>query len=62
MKKNRIIAAIWMSLIALIIVAMVSYVIYADKNNPYFGNKTEQSTTNVVAFTQNQSEVSHEVF
>ncbi|MDE7264587.1 MAG: hypothetical protein K2N64_08005 [Anaeroplasmataceae bacterium] len=38
MKKNRVVIAIWLSIIAVLILAMIIYVIYAVKNNPYFGN------------------------
>lgn len=38
MKKNRIIITIWLSVIMLILLAMIIYVIFATKNNPYFGN------------------------
>ncbi len=49
MKKNRIIAGIWFAVIILIIVAMIAYVIYAAKNNPYFGTKNE-ATKEIVSF------------
>ncbi len=39
MKKNRIIAAIWLTVISLIIVAIIGYVIYAAIENPYFVTK-----------------------
>ena len=39
MRKNRIIAAIWLIVISSIVVAMVGYVIYAAIENPYFVSK-----------------------
>lgn len=37
MKKNRIMITLWLSLIFIILLAMIVYIIYAAKNNPYFG-------------------------
>ncbi len=38
MKKNRILITLWLSIITIILLTMIIYVIYAAKNNPYFGN------------------------
>lgn len=35
MKKNRLIATIWITFICLIIIAMIAYIIYANQNSPY---------------------------
>lgn len=39
MRKNRIIAAIWLTVIISIVAAIVGYVIYAAIENPYFVSK-----------------------
>ena len=39
MRKNRIIATIWLTVISLIVAAMVGYIIYAAIENPYFVSK-----------------------
>jgi hypothetical protein len=49
MRKNRIIISIWLSVIALIILAMIFYIIYAAINNPYFG-KTETAVIRNILF------------
>lgn len=49
MIKNRIIAAIWLTVIGLIVAAMVGYVIYAAIENPYFVSKDAVFIHNCVA-------------
>ncbi len=31
MKKNRLIAALWIALVCLIVLAMIAYIVYADR-------------------------------
>ncbi len=46
MKKNRLIATIWLTVISLIVVAMIGYIIYAAIENPYFVTKEAVTVCN----------------
>lgn len=48
MRKNRIIATIWISVIVLIVIVIIGYIIYASIYNPYFKTNTSMNTINVL--------------
>lgn len=63
MRKNRIIATIWLTVIFLIVAAMVGYIIYAAIENPYFVSKDAAFIHNFGnIFFEKMIEVSRENF